>query len=172
VKQLLVMRHAKSDWRAGGTSDHERPLNRRGVASAKVMGTTLARIGLEPELVVTSTAVRAHTTATLAADAGGWSSPIVTDPRLYDSYVDGVLTVIAETPEHVARLMVVGHQPTWGALVARLTGATAAMRTASVAVIDLMSGRDWDVGSDPSGHPGGELSGLLQPRYFMDGETD
>jgi phosphohistidine phosphatase len=136
------------------------------------MGTTLTRIGLEPELVVTSTAVRAHTTATLAADAGGWSSPIVTDPRLYDSYVDGVLTVIAETPEHVARLMVVGHQPTWGALVARLTGATAAMRTASVAVIDLMSGRDWDVGSDPSGHPGGELSGLLQPRYFMDGETD
>jgi phosphohistidine phosphatase len=172
VKQLLVMRHAKSDWHAGGTSDHERPLNRRGVASAKAMGAALTRIGLEPELVVTSTAVRAHTTATLAADAGGWSSPIVTDHRLYDSYVDGVLAVISETPEHVARLMVVGHQPTWGALVERLTGAAAAMRTASVAVIDLMLGPDWGIGSDPSGPPGGELSGLLQPRYFMDGETD
>ena len=172
MKQLLVMRHAKSDWNAGGTSDHERPLSRRGVASAKVMGTTLARLGLEPELVLTSTAVRAHTTATLAADAGHWSAPIVTDHRLYDSYVDGVLAVIAETPEHVERLMVVGHQPTWGALVERLTGAAAAMRTASVAVIDLMLGREWDIGGDPAGSVGGELSGLLQPRYFMDSETD
>ncbi|MGI8823059.1 MAG: SixA phosphatase family protein [Acidimicrobiia bacterium] len=164
MKQLLVMRHAKSDWHAGGTADHDRPLNRRGVESARIMGGVLTRAGLEPDLVVTSSAVRAHTTAQLVAEAGGWSASIVTDDRLYDSHVDGILAVIGETDEPVGRLMVVGHQPTWGALVARLTGASAAMRTASVAVIDLMLGTSWRHG----GELGGELVALLQPRHFSD----
>ncbi len=162
MKQLLVMRHGKSDWYAGGTTDHDRPLNRRGVESARIMGITLTRAGLVPERVLSSSAVRARTTAELVAEAGGWTAPIVTDRRLYESHVDGVLGAIAETPSDVGILMVVGHQPTWGALVERLTGAAAAMRTAAVAVVDLMVGDSWDLDGDF----GGELSGLLQPRYF------
>lgn len=165
MKQLLVMRHGKSDWSAGGTADHDRPLNRRGVASAKTMGGVLTAAGLQPDLVVTSSARRARTTAQLAAEAGGWSAPISADDRLYFCDVADVLAVVGDTPDGVQRLMVVGHQPTWGALVAHLTGASAAMRTCAAAVIDLMLGASWANDGDVTG----ELVALLQPRHFADG---
>ena len=121
MKTLLVMRHAKSDWDADYARDHDRPLNRRGEEAAEEMGRFLARIDLVPELVLSSTAVRARTTAELAIAAGAWDADLHLDPGLYRSAVDTVLGIVAKSPD-VARLMVVGHQPTWGSLVARLTG--------------------------------------------------
>jgi phosphohistidine phosphatase len=51
--ELLVMRHAKSDWDAG-TDDHERPLAERGVKAARKVGRFLARAEMVPELVTRS----------------------------------------------------------------------------------------------------------------------
>ncbi len=58
------------------------------------------------------------------------------DPDLYHSGVDGVLAVVARV-EDVTRLMVVGHQPTWGSLVMHLTGVAAEIKTATLAVVSL-----------------------------------
>ncbi len=134
MKTLLVMRHAKSDWDADYGADHERPLNGRGRRSAEHMGKELAARGLIPEHVMTSSAVRARTTAELAMAAGGWGSTLVVHDELYDSGVGGVLGVIRSAPD-ASPLMVVGHQPTWSMLVRDLTGMDATMKTAAVAVI-------------------------------------
>lgn len=158
MKHLLVMRHGKSDWSAG-RSDHERPLNKRGVAAAKAMGTALAAMGEAPELVLTSTAVRAATTAELAAEAGSWNAPIAYREALYGTSAQGALEVAMEADPEASAVMLVGHQPTWGALVSHLTGASVAMKTATVAKIELYV-RDW---TDVL-HAHGELVFLIQPR--------
>ncbi|MFV2074362.1 MAG: histidine phosphatase family protein, partial [Thermoanaerobaculales bacterium] len=97
MKTLLVMRHAKSDWNAGFSDDHERPLAPRGVKAARRMGRFLTDVEVSPQLVITSTAVRARTTVELATKAGGWSCPIVANPDFYASDPARVLEVVGET---------------------------------------------------------------------------
>ena len=130
------MRHAKSDWAADYGSDHDRPLNERGVRSARAMGRVLSEHGLAPQIVISSTALRARTTARLAMEDGGWDAELRLDATLYESGPEGVLGVGASAPE-VGRLMMIGHQPTWSMLVAELTGERVEMKTATVAVIEL-----------------------------------
>lgn len=162
MKRLLVMRHAKSDWSAGALRDHDRPLNARGTAAAKRMGTLLTEIGQAPQLVVSSSAVRARRTAELAAAAGAWDAALEIEPDLYGTSAGGALRRIGATADDIERLMIVGHQPAWGAVVAELTGGAVQMKTATVAIIDLMLGRTW--ASDEPLY--GELVALLQPRHF------
>ncbi len=163
MKRLLVMRHAKSDWEVGGLADHDRPLNRRGTRSAAAMGRLLATIGEAPDHVISSTAVRARTTAELARDAGAWEADIETTGALYGTSPGGALAVMGRAPAAASSLMLVGHEPAWSGLVQRLTGGHAAMRTGSVAIIDLMLA-SWDNDGDVHG----ELVALLQPRHFTD----
>lgn len=158
------MRHAKSDWKTGVASDHERPLSSRGLSAARTMGILLDRIGEVPDLAVTSSALRARSTITEAAAAGGWETDIVVDKTLYGTSPDGALALVTRTGDDVERLMLVGHQPAWGGLVHRLTGAATQMKTATVAIIDLMLGNSWQ----PHEEPTGELVALLQPRHFED----
>lgn len=160
------MRHAKSDWDAEYGSDHDRPLNLRGERSARLMGQLLRGLGLAPERAVTSSALRARTTLELAADAGSWEVDIDVEPDLYGTGPGTVLEV-ASRVSGLDRLMLVGHQPTWSMVVHRLTGAAADMKTASVAVVDLMI-EGWAELTEV----GGVLSALYQPRPFFGSEWD
>jgi phosphohistidine phosphatase len=134
--ELLVMRHAKSDWDAD-TDDHERPLAERGVKAARKVGRFLAGVEMVPELVVCSTAVRARTTVELAAEAGDWRCPIEHTRAFYGADPAAVFAEIASRPAP-PRLMVVGHEPTWSELVSLLVGGGAVrMATAAVACLEL-----------------------------------
>ncbi len=158
MKNILVMRHGKSDW-STGRPDHDRPLNRRGATAAAAMGRALAIMHEQPQQVITSSARRARTTAQLAMEAGAWDCTLVEKDALYGASAMGTLEVLLEADPDAESVMVVGHQPTWGALVAQLTGAAVAMKTATVAKIELYI-RDW---TDVL-HAHGELIWLLQPR--------
>lgn len=159
---LMIMRHGKSDWDAGSQDDHARPLSPRGVASAERMGEVIRDLGLAPELVVSSTAQRARTTAELARLAGGWSSRLILSDELYGASVNDTLDVVSELGNDHSRMMIVGHEPTWSMLVQHLTGARCAMRTASVANVEVSAG-DWASVTSSSG----TLVTLLQARHFM-----
>jgi phosphohistidine phosphatase len=100
------------------------------------MGHALASDASTPDLVITSSAIRALSTAELAASAGDWQCEIVVEPRLYGSAADTVVQVAAGAPD-VGRLMLVGHQPTWSVLVSMLSGDRVEMKTATVAVLDV-----------------------------------
>ena len=60
MRELLLVRHAKSSWNSGAPSDFERPLAKRGLRNAPAMGAWLAERRLVPDLVVTSPALRAR----------------------------------------------------------------------------------------------------------------
>ncbi|MCW8985945.1 MAG: histidine phosphatase family protein [Thermoanaerobaculales bacterium] len=143
MRQLLVMRHAKSDWGAASGGDHDRVLARRGIKAARKVGRFLTDSGTIPDLILSSTAVRALTTAELAAEAGEWGCEIVTSRDLYASDPERVLDVIRETGNGVGRLLIAGHEPTWSTLVTWLIGGgKVRMPTAAVACLDLPHG-DW-----------------------------
>jgi phosphohistidine phosphatase len=161
MKTLLLMRHAKSDWNADYGTDHERPLNDRGVRSARLMGEVLAENGHAPDMVITSTAVRARSTASLAKETGRWDAGLTLEPDLYGAGVDRAIEVAAAAPD-VARVMLVGHQPTWSALVAALTGDRIDMKTAAVAVIEF----DIDSWAELPGSRG-TLIATYQPRDYL-----
>lgn len=134
MKTLLLVRHAKSNWDQPGLADHDRPLNHRGRRDAPDMARRLAERGLVPDVMLSSSAVRARTTAVLLAGELGFDPErIVADERLYAASVDEVLTVIGELGDEVSCAMVVGHNPEIAAVVHRLSNEDHEMPTGAVA---------------------------------------
>lgn len=68
MKTLMLLRHAKSSWKDDSVTDHDRPLNKRGRKAAPLVGHLLRDQHLVPDLITSSSAVRAQTTATVAAE--------------------------------------------------------------------------------------------------------
>ena len=156
------MRHGKSDWAAPSGGDHERPLAPRGRKAAALVGKTLSERGEQPDLVITSTAVRARTTAERAATAGDWSCPIEATERLYLPSVGAVLEEVRAQPASASRLMLVGHEPTWSELVGLFSGAgRVRMVTAALARLDFSS-----PGWDQVAFGGGTLAWLATPKLL------
>lgn len=131
MKTLLLARHAKSDWGEPGLPDHDRPLNGRGLRDAPVMAARLVDDGLEITHVVSSTAVRARSTAQEYAAA--YRLDVVEEPRLYAATARAVLAIAAALPDDAQAAMLVGHNPGMSDAVAELTGALVAMPTCAVA---------------------------------------
>lgn len=137
MKTLLLMRHAKSSWDDPGTADHDRPLNHRGKEDAPRMGRWLAEQGLDPDLIVTSTAKRARKTAKLVAETCGYQGELVKLPELYHASPKVWTSVVQKLPETATRVLCVGHNPGLEELLAGWLAADVAMPTAAVAVLSL-----------------------------------
>lgn len=166
AKTLLLMRHGKSDWDADFERDHDRPLNERGMRSARIMGRLLGGLDSAPDLILTSTAIRARDTARLAADAGGWQAAIVEEPDFYGGGPASVLEIAARTAT-ADRLMLVGHEPAWSGLAQRVSGRPVEMKTATIAVIELPID-DWSHLPDARG----VIAAIHHPRTYFGSEWD
>jgi phosphohistidine phosphatase len=162
MKKLMIMRHGKSDWDASVGSDHARPLANRGIVSAERMGEVVRDLGIIPGLVISSSAVRARATAELARITGGWASRLILEDDLYGTSPRGALDVVSRHGGDCERVMIVGHEPTWSMLIKHLTGATCAVKTATIADIEINEA-SWDGVTTATG----TLVSLLQPRYFL-----
>lgn len=121
MRQLLLLRHAKSSWDDPRLDDHARPLNRRGHASAVAMRGVLRNLGILPDLVLISTSLR--TTQTLEALEPWEESPIV-EPlaSLYLADAEQLLAALHAVPETVRSVMVIGHNPGLHELALKLLG--------------------------------------------------
>ena len=112
MKELILVRHAKSSWKDRTLDDRDRPLSKRGERDAPEMGARLARRKERPDLVVSSPAVRALETARIIARKLGYArKEIVIEEHLYGAGVAELLDVIRNVDESVATLMLFGHNP-------------------------------------------------------------
>ena len=112
MKTLYLLRHAKSSWDDIGLSDRQRPLANRGKRNAPEMGKRFADRGEQLERVLSSPAVRAHSTAQLFCEACGFpSDDIVIEPGLYFSGSGAVEDLIRTQDDGVRSLMLVFHNP-------------------------------------------------------------
>ncbi len=166
TKHLLLFRHAKSDWGTAAEHDHARPLTKRGIAAAQAMGRILTASGQTPDRVVTSSAVRAKTTAEVARATGKWKCPIAITDALYDTAATAVLEEIRALPKSATTVLFVGHEPTWSELASFLIGGgNLRFPTAALARIDLAV-PGWQAVTFGRG----ELVWLLQPKFFTKGK--
>ena len=120
--ELTIIRHAKSDWGDASLDDHDRPLNQRGNRDAPAMGKALAERGVRPEVIVSSTANRAFTTACLIAKEIGYpEDEIVRREALYLPRPDQVLQVLRDLDEDFGSAMIFGHNPGFHELAWQMT---------------------------------------------------
>ncbi len=150
MKRLLILRHAKSSWGDSSLDDWQRPLSPRGLRDAPAVGGLLRKQALVPDLIITSDAVRARTTADAVAKAAGYDREIVVDPRLYHANPDDLLAVLQGLSDDSARAMIVGHNPGLEELIERLAGEHHAMPTAALAHLALPIDR-WSALDDQIG---------------------
>lgn len=111
MKNLWLIRHAKSSWEIDSISDIDRPLNARGYADAHEMAKRLKK-EIRHCQVVSSPAIRAISTALIFARTIGISaSDILVRPGLYESTTDGYLSVISSLSNEHNDVLVFGHNP-------------------------------------------------------------
>ena len=113
MKRVFLIRHAKSDWGQPGLADFDRPLNKRGKRDAPQMGKRLKTLGVAPDLIVSSPAKRAKTTARKIADELGYArDAIVLNEILYSAHPEDTLSIIRATDAVHDSVMIFGHNPT------------------------------------------------------------
>lgn len=122
MKTLYITRHAKSSWSDSSLSDFERPLNKRGLRDAPFMGKLLTKQGMLPDIIVSSPATRAVSTARLFADEFAYpSSDIVIYDELYENGVQDYLDTLASLDDRYESAMIIGHNPTLTMLAEQLS---------------------------------------------------
>lgn len=112
MKILILVRHAKSSWHDPYLDDFDRPLNKRGKHDAPVMADRFVARGEKPDLLVSSTAKRAITTATIFARALDFPvQDIVQEPRIYEASIADLLWVIRQLDDACQKVVLFGHNP-------------------------------------------------------------
>ncbi|BAU82297.1 phosphohistidine phosphatase [Streptomyces laurentii] len=119
-RRIVLLRHAKADWPQ--TSDHERPLAERGRTDAPVAGRRLADTGIGFDLALCSTALRTRETWKLAVQELPERPKTVYEERIYEASPGELIALLNETPDAVADLLLVGHNPGMHGLADILTG--------------------------------------------------
>jgi phosphohistidine phosphatase len=107
TRRIDLLRHAKSSWDEPGLADHDRPLTPRGRRAATRIGRHLREAGVEPELILCSTARRARDTLALLELA----SPVSVEGELYGASGATLLERLRETSDELHSLLLVGHNP-------------------------------------------------------------
>ncbi len=168
MKELLLLRHAKSDRGDPSLADFDRPLSKRGRQAAPMMGRLLAERGWVPDFAIVSPAKRTRQTWDRLAAELPEPSAMRFEEELYDASAAQILPLAMRAPPKAGRLLVVGHNPGLEDLAAMLAGpgsdqeALARMRekfpTGALARLTFEGG--W---SDLSAG-GLKLAGFLTPR--------
>lgn len=138
-RKLTLVRHAKSSWNNLNLSDFERPLNRRGLKNAPEMGKRLVDAKYEVDLIFSSPAVRAMTTAEFIASELEYNlQRIKYDKSIYTASLDELLDLISSIDDGFESVMLVGHNPGLTLLCNHLSNAAIDnMPTCSIAQIQF-----------------------------------
>lgn len=122
MKTWVIVRHAKSSWSNSELEDIERPLNKRGRRDAPFMAKLLHGKGIVPDILISSPAVRAHTTAEyFASECKKDLSTIAIEERIYEAYPEDLVELAHQFNDYWDTVFLFGHNPTLTDLVNRYT---------------------------------------------------
>lgn len=113
MKTIYIVRHAKSSWDDISLTDHERSLSKTGVRKTKLIIDYLCQQKIIPDLMISSSAVRARETAfQIAVGIGYPLTDVVIDKALYHAGSDDVYATLFGIQDEVGSVMIFGHNPT------------------------------------------------------------
>ncbi len=141
AKQLILLRHAKSDWHCAARTDHDRPLSQRGRNDADTVGRWLGENRYQPQRAVCSSASRTRETLERVREAAGWREMETEfDAALYLASESTTVSMIADNLHAWDQLLIVGHNPAMDDVLLRFCPWVTAnnhklMTTAAMAII-------------------------------------
>jgi len=123
MKKVVIARHAKSSWDNPDWNDFERPLNKRGLRDAPFMAQIVAKLIEKPDLIISSSAVRAAATCRYFAEAFQFDeNKIIYDENIYSNGIRYILNLLSSLDDNLNSVMIFGHNPDITSLFSRLTG--------------------------------------------------
>ncbi|MEZ0277742.1 MAG: histidine phosphatase family protein [Methylibium sp.] len=146
---LSLLRHAKSSWKNPMLPDRDRPLATRGETDAPLMGQAMAERGIDPDLVLCSSARRTRDTLALVLPEFKIEPKVVYEDALYHATPAEMLDMLRQVAPGASRVMLVGHNPEIQSLALDLVGSgpkhfrdrlREKYPTAALAVINFASG--------------------------------
>jgi len=159
------MRHGKAQWGGETLEDFDRPLKKRGHKASNFMGSLLAVHQEVPDIILSSSAVRAVETTKGFLKALGHIVPVVYDETLYMTSVEHTMQLIRGLNEEDESVMLIGHNPTWENLIEHLVsdkGFNLYLPTCGVVCLDA----DIDEWSELEARTA-SLKWFLVPKLFM-----
>lgn len=112
MKTLHILRHGKSSWDYPGIDDLDRPLIDRGIKNVIATGNYLLETFGEPDIIISSPAIRAlHTAMLIARTCNVSYGKVIIDERIYENYSSSIIEVVEEMPANYDKIVVVGHNP-------------------------------------------------------------
>ncbi len=112
MKILYIVRHAKSSWDFPELSDHERPLLEKGKKRTRKIISFLQDKKAKPDVIITSSAIRARETAGyLATGLGLTKDQLQIDPALYHADSERIFDLFIDLSDNYQQVMLVGHNP-------------------------------------------------------------
>ena len=116
-KSVIFFRHGKSDWDAQYDSDHDRPLAKRGIRDARLMGKFLSKRAEVPDLILSSTALRTRETTKLAMEAGNWDVDVELEKKIYGASLEEIINIIKSQDNKYNSICLVGHEPIFSTII-------------------------------------------------------
>jgi len=111
MKTLYIIRHAKSSWKDMSLDDYDRPLNKRGKLNAPLMGSRLKKETVKPDIILSSPAKRAKSTAKIIAKKLKYSKDIVFNKDIYDADVGVLHNILTKLDDEEEIVFLFGHNP-------------------------------------------------------------
>ena len=143
--RLIIMRHAKSDWREEGSPDFDRPLTARGRKAAKQMGQWLKQRSFHIDQILCSPALRAKQTGQLVLEQLNLpQKSMLWESKLYEASLSDLTALIHQYGEGIHTLLLIGHNPGLDQLLCHLSEESPPLNksgklltTAAAAVLDF-----------------------------------
>lgn len=165
MKTIFLLRHAKSSWKDQSLPDFERPLNRRGRQAAETIGRYLRAKEIVPDLVLSSTAVRARETIEIVVKTAKWRTEVRYDERIYEAGAMRLLEIVSQIENDRKTVLVVGHNPGMEEFLQLLSGKIEQIPTGGLAKLVLKTSK-WLAVLDKKA----SLEWLIRPREVEDGD--
>jgi len=143
MRHILLMRHAKSSWDDSAISDHDRPLNRRGLKDVPRMAAWLSQQTVQPDWCLCSTANRTRQTAAGLRDAGELTFPVETVSQLYLATPTQIISVLQSLPDEITSPLVIAHNPGLEELICQWSGKIRELPTATLAAFAFAELHSW-----------------------------
>jgi phosphohistidine phosphatase len=167
MRTLYLLRHAKSSWKEESQLDFERPLTGRGRKACGLIAKLIQSEGIEFDLLLSSSAVRARETIELVRQQAKLRSELRFDERIYEATVTRLMEIISELENDRKGILLIGHNPGMEGLILALTGEEKGLATASLAKIKLKVSKWSEVGEAK-----GTLEWIVRPKELEQTEDD
>lgn len=122
MREIYLLRHAKSSWAEPTIDDFDRPLAKRGLKAGKKVARYLAEAGIRPDAVLCSAARRTRQTLELVQEACKPGATVLIERGLYLAGARKLLNRIRKLPDSAGSVLVIGHNPGMQELAMLLTG--------------------------------------------------